>query len=388
MVFAILTQLPMHHLLDVNSAYNNINKNNFTAFIFIDPKKAFDTINHSILIRKLSSYGIRGIANDLFSSYFHDRKQFVKIENVNSDMKVTEYGVPQGSVLGPLLFLLYVNDLFSCSSNSPRLFADDTCLIVNDSSHVKLLEKVINANKLTINMTKSNILVISQKLNKCCIYNSSNYPTTSNSIINTARYLGINLDDKLSFQPHIKLLEGKLSQSLGILRKVKLFSSTSCVLQLYHSFFHSHLQYGILLCGSTSKTYLSKIKVLQNKAIKVIVGGKSSDRATPFYKKLKILKIVDVYKLETAIFMYKYSTNELPAGMNNLFQESSQVHTKCTRHANQNNCFIPFYRTNRLQSSIQYQSAKSWNSIDPKKRNLKSLNQFKTKYNFLLLNDY
>ena len=105
------------------------------------------------------------------------------------------------------------------------------------------------------------------------------------------------------------------------------------MLQLYYSFFHSHLQYGILLWESTSKTYLSKIKVLQNKAIKVIGGRKWRDRATPFYKKLKIPKIVDIYKLETAIFMYKYRTNELPAGMNNLFQETSQVHTKCTRTA-------------------------------------------------------
>ena len=163
------------------------------------------------------------------------------------------------------------------------MFVDDTCLIVNDSSHVKLIEKAneeirsvskwMNANKLTINITKSNILVISPKLNKFCFYNSSNYPTTSIPIINTARYLGIILDDKLSFQPHIKLLEGKLSRSLGILRKVKPFLSTSCMLQLYYSFFHSHLQYGIILWGSTSKTYLSKIKVLQNKAIKVVIGG-------------------------------------------------------------------------------------------------------------------
>ena len=136
--------------------------------------------------------------------------------------------------------------------------------------------------------------------------------------------------------------------------------------------------------------------MLQNKAIKVIGGGKWRDRATPFYKKLKILKIVDVYELETAIFMYKYSANKLPAGMNyklpagmnNLFQETSQVYTKCKRTANQNNYFIPFYRTNRLQNSIQYQGAKLWNSIDLTIRNLKSLNQFKTKYKFLLLNDY
>ena len=168
---------------------------------------------------------------------------------VKSDMKVTEYGVPQSSVLGPLPFLLYVNDLSSCSSNSPRLFADDTCLIVNDSSHVKLFEKVrpnveicsvskgMNANKLTINMTKSNTLVISPKLNEDCFYNSLNCPTTSIPLINTVRYLVIILDDKLSIQSHIKLLEGKSSRSLGILRKVKPFLSTSCMLQLLYFYY-------------------------------------------------------------------------------------------------------------------------------------------------------
>ena len=151
------------------------------------------------------------------------------------------------------------------------------------------------------------------------------------------------------------------------------------MLQLYYSFFHSHLQYGILFWGSTSKTYLSKIKKLQNKAIKVIGGTKWRERATPFYKKLKILKIPDVYTLEAAIFMYNYSANKLSAGMNNLFEETSQVHSKCARTANQNNYFIPSHGTNRIQNSIQCQDAKLWNSIDPKIRNLKSVNQIQSK---------
>ena len=267
-----------HALLDVvNNAYNNINENNFTALIFIDLKKAFDTANYSILIRKLLHHNVRGIANDLFSSYLHDRKQFAKIENVKSDMKVTEHGVPQGSVLGPLLFLLYVNDLSSCSFNSPRLFADDICLIVNDSSHVKPIEKVneeicsvskwMNTNKLTINMTKSNILVISPKLNKLCFCNSSNYPTTSIPIINTARYLGKILDDKLLFQPHIKLLEGKLSRSLGILRKGKPFLSTSCMLQLFF-FLLSQCIMAFFTGDLLLKLILAKLKCYKTKQLK------------------------------------------------------------------------------------------------------------------------
>ena len=172
----------------------------------------------------------------------------------------------------------------------------------------------------------------------------------------------LNRGFKLSFQPHIKLLKGKLSRSLGILRKVKPFYQPPACFNYIILF--STLTYNMAFFSGDLllKPILAKLKCY--KTIKVIGGGKWRDRATPFYKKLKILKIVDVYKLETAIFWYKHSNNKLPAGVNNLFQETSQVHTKCTRTANQNDYFIPFYRTNRLQNSIQYHGAKLWNSID------------------------
>ena len=141
--------------------------------LLLDLAKAFDTVNHNILLKKLDHYGLRGLVNDFFCSYLTDRRQFVSINNSNSSLKLTNVGVPQGSTLGPLLFLLYINDLPNCVESVPRLFAGDTCLLVSAAT-INQLEKQLNlklteiynlmvANKLTLNTSKSHPLVISPK---------------------------------------------------------------------------------------------------------------------------------------------------------------------------------------------------------------------------------
>ena len=151
-----------HALLDViTSSFDNINDNCYTALVFLNLKKAFDTANHYILLRKLECNGIRGVAHDLFSSFLSKRLQYVSIENELSSFKKCDCGVPQGAVLGPLLFTMYINDISSSATNSPRLFADDTYLILLDKDLNTLHKKVtaeissvsnwIAANKLTLN---------------------------------------------------------------------------------------------------------------------------------------------------------------------------------------------------------------------------------------------
>ena len=123
----------VHAMLDVvTSCYDNINESCYTdtALSFVDLRKAFDTVSHETLLIKLSNYGITGVAYDLTHSYLHNRQQFVSNNQLKSDLKLTHCGVPQGSSLGPLFFLVYINDLNSALKSQPRLFADDTCLIV------------------------------------------------------------------------------------------------------------------------------------------------------------------------------------------------------------------------------------------------------------------
>ena len=165
-----------HALIDVvTNIFDNINSNKYAGLIFLDLTKAFDTVNHNILLSKLTHYGIRGQANNLIRSFLN-KKQYVYINEKTSTLLTNSFGVPQGSILGPLLFLLYINDLPSSVSCTPRLFADDTCLALSDKNLTSLSSQINNdldnisgwfrVNLLTVNPSKSHALIIPPKLNK------------------------------------------------------------------------------------------------------------------------------------------------------------------------------------------------------------------------------
>ena len=167
----------MHAMLDVvNSSYNQINSNQFTALVFIDLKKAFDTVSHSILLNKQRNYGIRGMAHTLIRSYLTYKKQFVSINQIRSGLKVINYGVPPGSSLGPLFFLLYINDLANAVESTSRLFADDTCLLISAPNPLNLQNQITqelerlnmwcSVNTFTIHLSKTCVLIIPPTLAK------------------------------------------------------------------------------------------------------------------------------------------------------------------------------------------------------------------------------
>ena len=130
-------------MIDIlTSTLDNINVNKITALLLLDLKKAFDTLNHDILLNKMNHYGIRGIANNLFASFLANRKQYVFLNHTQSNYRYIKCSIPQGSVLGPLLFTIYINDISSSTNSAPRLYADDTCLILQDSSISNLKYKI------------------------------------------------------------------------------------------------------------------------------------------------------------------------------------------------------------------------------------------------------
>ena len=178
------------------------------------------------MLQKLFHYGIRGPAYCLIDSYLSNRQQFVSINNCASSLKSISIGVPQGSILGPLLFLIYVNDLTSAAFCQPRLFADDTCLALNNSSlnalevncncELHRLYNWCNANELQINPEKSTIIIFPPKLNFPRPEVNFMYNTSSISLCDSAKYLGVTTDSTLNFKPHILALEKRVSRSVGI----------------------------------------------------------------------------------------------------------------------------------------------------------------------------
>ena len=231
------------------SSFDNINKNNYTALMFID-LKAFDTVNHDILLNKLEHYAVHGVGLILFSSFLHDRSQYVFIYNSISCKQNISCGVPQGSVLGPFLFTLYINDIASILSTNPRLFADDICLVLNEKklenlqtkirTEVTKISKWLIANKLTLNLSKSNVMIIDPIKLKHLKNSYSDFTKLANidmKNVNLVKYLGITLDKDLSFKFHINNLITKLSRSVGILAKARLFLTNSAILKLYYTLY-------------------------------------------------------------------------------------------------------------------------------------------------------
>ncbi len=226
---------------------DSIENKTFSCCIFLGFAKAFDTVDHGILIQKLEHYGISGTALNWFKSYLSDRSQPVSIENELSDEQEVYYGVPQGSVLGPLLFLIYINDiLFSSNILNFRLFADDTSIIYShpdlkapESTVNRELNKVSDwliANRLTLNTGKSNFLVIHSKQKKrnhnikMCI--NSNYLEEKEYV----KYLGVLIDKNLSWASHIQQNKLKISKNLGILAKLRHNVTKPILRNIYNAF--------------------------------------------------------------------------------------------------------------------------------------------------------
>ena len=223
-------------MLDVTSeAYNAIQRKHHTALMFIDIRKAFDTVCHKIILQKLYHYGIRGQAHNLIESYLSSRYQFVSHNSTTSSSKALNISVPQGSILGPLLFLIYINDLPNAIISKPRLFADDTCLILNNPSASALetacnlelhnLYKWCNANKLQINPQKSAVLTIPSKLNSPKLDLNINYNASPIACYESCNYLGVYIDSKMQSKTNIKQIEVKIAKAVGILNKLRFFFS-------------------------------------------------------------------------------------------------------------------------------------------------------------------
>ena len=217
---------------------------------------------------------------------------------------------------------------------------------------------------------------------------SSAYANSDLELVSSTKYLGVTIDHSLSFDLHIKNLINKLSKSVGILAKVKPFLSTAAMLTLYYAIFQSYLQYGVLVWSSTFKSYLKKLIVLQNKALKIIGGAKWNERAPPFHLKFKILKLPDMFKFESALSTFKFNKQLLPSPFSHYFSKSNTKHHQLTRGAKSDNYFLPFYRTNKLQNSIKYHGPKFWNSLPIELKLCKSLKSFKRKLKQFFLNKY
>ena len=388
-----------HAIVDVlTSTYDHIDNNMYTGLILLDFKKAFDTVCHTTLLKKLEHYGNRGAAHKLLHSYLSDRHQYITSYDICSEKVLNRFGVPQGSNLGPSLFLIYINDIPNALTSPPRLFADDTCLVIHAANPRTLQEKIniellnvhkwTKANKITLNPKKSSALIVPPKTTLPVPAIDLIFDNNVITISDSAKYLGITIDARLNFDEQINSISNKIARSVGVLSKLKHVLPFTALRNLYYSMIHPHLLYGISIWGNTSDRSLQQLITLQNKAVKIISGGQWRDHVTPYYEQSKILKLKDLYTYEVAKMMHKHSRKQLPSSFNSYFATVNAKHTRTTRLASSDfNLFLPRYRTKKLQRNFKYQGVKIWNSLSEELKIL-SFNQFKIKYKQKLLSKY
>ena len=274
-----------------------------------------------------------------------------------SQYKTISCGVPQGSVLGPLLFLIYINNI--CNSTDMVkfcLFADDTNLLYNHSNvttainnlnmELKNISEWFLSNKLSINLQETNFIIFRSRQNK---YNCDTPLLFNGSVLNQvkgAKFLGIYIDENLSWQTHIDNLSGKISKNTGVMNRLKFFLPSTILLNLYNSFVLSYLNYCILIWGgATSKC--NKLFLLQKRAVRVITKSSFLEHTSPLFAELQMLKFNDLYNFNLGKFMFKLKHNihVLPINFNSMFTFSSSVHSYCTRGASKGDYYINYNRT-------------------------------------------
>ena len=292
--------------------------------VYIDLSKAFDTLTFEVLLYKLKYYGVTDTAFDLLKSYLTNRKQYVVFDSCQSEHVEIYTGVPQGSILGPLFFSIYINDLFTVSDRLNFLmYADDTTIYFNledfdnltkESDINRELEKVniwLKLNKLSLNTQKTKLMLFHRK---------QKHLDEINDVINgieiehvpSFNFLGIMLDENLSWKSHIKMVGNKISKVTGILYRLKNVFPKNVLFVLYNSLIVSYMNYGLLLWGIHSH----KLELLQKKALRLMTNSNYLAHTTPLLIKHGLLNVRDMYKLKLLKFYYKLSYDLLPPYFN------------------------------------------------------------------------
>jgi hypothetical protein len=301
-----------------------LDRGEYVCGVFVDLEKAFDTVHHDILCEKLKFYGLRGNINKLLKSYLSDRKQFVSINGSDSEVHDVTCGVPQGSSLGPLLFLLYINDLrLSLSETGCGHFADDTFIVFN-SKKPKTIETIINhelrkvtrwlrLNKLSLNAAKTEVIFFRSKRHAL---NYDKISTKMNGFkltpVDYIKYLGMYIDKFLDWNQHIQELSKKLNRANGILSKLRYNTPPDICLQVYYAIFYSYLISGCNVWGFTSEENINAIQILQNKCIRIMTFAPYDSNVDQSFLDLKLLKVRDVIKMHQLKLVYDFQDKSLP----------------------------------------------------------------------------
>ena len=365
----------------VEKWHENINNDQLTGVVFLDFTKAFDVIDHTLLSKKLTLYGLASKSVDLISSFLSNRKQAVKLNSVTSELMPVNYGVPQGSILGPIIFSIYINDLPLHISSDCELFADDTtvhntnknpdllCSVLQQD--INKLQKWTELNHMALHPQKSKFMLVTtrqkrQNMKHTLIKLNVNGKQLEN--VESYKLLGLTLDNNLSWSNHILKLTKKLSRKIFQFNRIKHFLDQHTRKLFFYAFIQPDIDYASTCWDLCSKNYIKPLERLYKRAVKIILL-KSNSPLTSDFKKLNILPFDLRCRFNKGILMFKTMNNLTPSYLREKFPLNK------TRY--KTNILIPRPRTDLFMTSFTYSGAKLWYELSDQLKNMHSLPTFK-----------
>jgi hypothetical protein len=406
-----------HPMLNLtNKAFSALNSKKYMMIIFCDLKKAFDTCNIEILLKKLKKIGIQGVELSWFESYLTDRWQYVSINNCDSELLRILIGVPQGSILGPLLFLLYINDMPNCSNMDFNLFADDTALSLEDDDIENLMLRAnvefhkvctyFRIHKLSLHTDKTKYMIVSNACNTNAyqshlFINNNDLGQNNPALIHeikrvritdatpAIKYLGVYFDPGLTFKYHIQHISSKISRSLFILKRAKHLLSTKSLRTLYFSLIHCHLTYANEIWSLASNSNINDLFLKQKNAIRTVANAKYNSHTAPLFKKLCILPLESVILLSLVKIMFQFKCSLLPASFVSTWVWNRKRFKAEGAYAlrNEDDVQVPFVRTNQLLKFPLVQVPTLWNNLPSEIKNILNASTFMYSVKNMLLSN-
>nr|CAH7761994.1 unnamed protein product [Callosobruchus chinensis] len=350
--------------------------------LFMDLSKAFDMVSHDLLQSKLYNYGLRGKVKDLITSFLSSRKQVVDVDGAHSGALEIKVGVPQGSILGPLIFLIFVNDL-SYVTDDLVMYADDNTFQCHGKTHNEcvqklkmMIDKVIlwfSSNQLCLNTSKTVFMNFTPRVSD---RQESFLVTVNNKSIqqvDTVKFLGLHLDNSLNYASHVNSLCSNLSSVCYVVKRLMETCNRNIVLAFYYGQFVSRVKYGIIFWGSSS--LISRIFITQKRIIRSIAGASSRTSCRQLFQKYKVLTVPCIYMLELLLYVKKNVSS---------FPKNSDFHKYNTRNCSA--LTVPAHKLTIYEKSPNYIGLKLYNKIDPSIRDVTSLNNFKLKLKEFFVN--